>query len=276
MFRVLVVAAVVCGLLDSPGKGKPAPPDYGPLPGDSLARFEGFRGKLVKTGAAVAPRMRPGFSFEVWEDHRGREYTFSGTFLPCDPTDTKGAVYVPKTVLLVQRSPDGSKVVVGEKRSTLVKTDAEVDKRIAEEEKFVAAHQEPAKGFPDRMRNWWRRSVTREPYMQYVFDDGRIVIGKGEAWLPRYGALVTLVLAPYFEGADLSGTAAGNEGETEGKPPEDGEPTPSATPIASDSLRAPLKHIRYLKPYEGMMLEDLASYIDDKRKKPRRRPLYSR
>jgi hypothetical protein len=84
------------------------------------------------------------------------------------------------------------------------------------------------------------------------------------------------VLAPYFEGADLSGKPTGRD-EAEEAPAEGGpEPTPAATPIATDSLRAPLKVIRYLKPYESLVLEDLGSYIDDKRKKPRRRPLYSR
>ncbi len=274
MVRALVIAAVVCGLLDGPGHRAAKAPDFGPLPGDTLARFKGFRGNLVRTGGVAAPNLRPGFSFEVWEDHKGREFMFSNTFLPCDPTDTKGAVYLPKTVLLVQRSPDGKQVVVGEKRSTLVKSDAEVDKRISQEEAFVAANQAPAKGFGDRVKGWWRKSITKDPYIQYVFDDGRMVIAKGEAWLPNLGPMVDLILAPYFEGADLSGKS-GEEGAEEAPAPEDAEPTPAATPIASDSLRAPLKIVRYLKPYAGMVLEDLAPYIDDKRKKPRRRKLYS-
>jgi hypothetical protein len=266
----LLVAVLVLGTLGQP-RSAVKPVDYGPLPGKTLAEFSKVRKGLVSTGGIAVPSIKPGFSFEVWEDHLGKEYRFSPTFLVCDPSDSKGVVYVPKTTLLIQRQPDGKKVVVGEKRAFMVRTDEDVDRKLEEEEKFVAAHQIPPKGPVARVKDWWRRNVSKEPYMQYVFDDGRSVIAKGEVWLES-GTMVELVLAPFFAGADLTGKPPG---EGEAPPAEDAEPTPAPTPIATDSLRAPMKIIRYLKPYESLVLEDLAPYVDDKRKKPRRKPLYS-
>ena len=271
--NLTVASLALAGLLDGPPGAKPkGPPE--PLPGQALARFVPQRPGLVTTGGIAVPGLKPGFSFQVWEDHRGKEYVYSKTLLPCDPTDTSGVVYLPKTTLLVQRSPDGKQIVVAEKRAFMVKTDEEVDKRIAAEEAFVAAHQAPPKNLIERVKHWWRKNVTREPFMPYVHDDGHLTINKGEAFLPEAGPMVEIVLAPYFEGADLSGRASGEEGG--GETGTDATPTPGPTPIATESLRAPMKILRYLKRYESLVLEDLAPFVDAKRKKPRRRHLTNR
>lgn len=269
-----VTALALAGLLEGSPKEKPKEA-LPPLPGQPLAKFLPKQHGLITTGGIAVPGLKAGFSFQVWEDHRGKEYTYSKTLIPCDPTDTTGVVYLPKTTLIVQRSPDGQQIVVAEKRAFMVKSDEEVDKRIAVEEGFIAAHQAPPRNVVERAKHWWRKNVTREPFMPYVFDDGRMTINKGEAFLPDAGPMIELVLAPYFEGADLSGQAQGtDEGAT--APGEDATPTPAPTPVATDSLRAPMKILRYLKRYENLVLEDLAPHIDDKRKKPRRRPLINR
>lgn len=256
----------------APAKKAAAP--LPPLPGQPLAKFQPKQIGLIATGGIAAPGIKRGFSFQVWEDHRGKEYTYGKTLIPCDPTDTTGVVYLPKTTLIVQRSPDGQQIVVAEKRAFMVKTDEEVDKRIAQEEAFVASHQVPPKTLVERVKAWWRKNVTKEPFMPYVFDDGKMTINRGEAFLPGAGPMVQLVLAPYFEGADLSGREPQGLDESATDPGEDATPTPAPTPIATDSLRAPMKIIRYLKAYEHLVLEDLAPYVDEKKaKKPRRRPL---
>lgn len=268
-----IASLALAGLLQGPPGGKAAPP-LPPLPGQPLARFQPRENGLVVTGGIAVPGVRPGFSFQVWEDHRGKEYTYGKTMLPCDPTDTHGVVYLPKTVLIVQRSPDGKQVVVAEKRAFMVRTDDEVNKRIAAEEAFIANHQPPPRNLLERVKAWWRKNVSREPYMPYVYDDGRMTINKGEAFLPDAGPMVQLVLAPYFEGASLLGPGREEADESAQAPDEDATPTPVPAPVSTASLRAPMKIIRYLKAYEHLVLEDLAPYVDGKRaRKPRRRPL---
>ena len=219
------------------------------LPGHDLPAFKKERQGLVVTGGLAVPGIKPGYSFQVWEDHLGTEYQFGPNLMPCDPSDMNGVSYLPKTSLLVQKSPDGRSTVVADKYAFMVHSDAEVQEILKREEAFIRENQTKPKGFVERFKRWFSRNIKKEPELQTVFDDGRVTITKGKAF---DGRMIELILSPVFEVFE-------------------DEASDSAPVPATSSVKAAMKIIRYLAPYEKVALEDLVGYADGKPKKPRKR-----
>ncbi|MBU6429737.1 MAG: hypothetical protein KGR26_12040, partial [Cyanobacteria bacterium REEB65] len=196
---------------------------------------------LQATGGLVMPRAFPGRSFTTYESAGGREYSLGRTILPCDPTETSGYAYLPKSSLIVAREANGRSLVVGDREAFVVRSARQVRAMLAKEEKFVAQHRVVAESWQARAARWWRHAVLGKPYLQRVFSDGRTAVYFGST---AGGTLGELVLTP-----SLGIMAA---------PPN--ADAANVAPAGATSLPGALEIIRYLTSFQKPVLEDLASF----------------
>lgn len=203
------------------------------IPGQPLAAFEKQRRGLMRSGGMFDPELPPGESFLIYENHIGKEYRIGKTVLPCDPTDSSGYTYVPKTLLTVLKSRSGQQTVICDRRISLIRSLADIPRKIAAENAFLAAHQDPPSSLAVRLGRWWHRNVLQKPYLKMLQDDGHEVIYGGSAEGGRLGEIVLVTEFP--DSAD------------------DGVVT--TTP---ERIPGTMKVIRYLTRFKRPALQDLA------------------
>ena len=209
------------------------PPAAVAIPGLPLAAFEEQRRGLVRSGGMFDPALPAGESFLIYEDHVGKEYRIGKTVLPCDPTDSSGYTYVPKTLLTVLKDRSGRQTVICDRQISLLRSQADITRRLAAENAFLAAHQAPPRSLIARLGRWWHRNLMQEPYLEVLRDDGHEVIYGGSA---EGGSLGELVLVTEFPDS-------GDEG---------------VNPTALEPIPGTMKVIRYLSRFKRPALQDLA------------------
>lgn len=236
---LLTLALAALFNLKTKAPPRPVPPA---IPGDPVATFFKQRRGLARTGGMVDPSLPRGFSVLIYENHVGKEFKLGKTVLPCDPTDQSGYVYLPKTLLTVLQKPSGQKIVIADRDSFVVRSDADIETRLARENTFLAHHQAPLGSWGQRFGRWWRRGILQEPYLKLAYDDGHDQIYSASG---LGGAMGELVLVPYLDDG-----YSGDPHTASTKP----APVPGAMEV-----------VRYLTSYREDALEDLASYLRPKR-----------
>ena len=230
MIRSLLVLALLLGAFVPPVDAKP---------GESLdAVLDKFPG-LKRTGGLAAKGAAPGYSFEIWEDNIGKEVTFSDTFLAADPGSDRSLGYLPKTTLVVMKTPEGRRFILGESREISFTEPEELEAWQAKHEKDAARRIVKPKGFTGMVSAIWKRTVLKTPFLEPVFGDGRRTFFKG---LVDDGKISKLLLIPDWEAI-----------------PEE---------YAADAkVGGSLKEIEYLTEYENLVVPDLAAKIARSRRK---------
>jgi hypothetical protein len=224
VIRPLLLLALLLGAFVSPVEAKP---------GDSLDGLLPKIPGLKRTGGLAARGAAPGYSFEIWEDHIGQEITFTDTFLAADPGSDRSLGYLPKTTLVVMKTPQGGRFVLSEARETAFEAPEEMEAWQAKHEKDAAKRVVKAKGFTEIIATLWKRTVLKTPILEPVFTDGRRTIFKG---LLDEGKITKLLLIPDW-----------------GAIPEEYPP--------NTKVGGSLKEIEYLTEYEHLVVADLTTKI---------------
>lgn len=230
MFRSFLLIALLLGAFVPPAEAKPGDPLEGvieKLPG------------LKRTGGLAAKGAAPGFTFEIWEDHIGKEVTFTDTFLAADPGSDRSLGYLPKTSLVVIKTPQGGRFVLSESRETAFTDPEEMEAWQAKHEKDAAKRIVKPKGVTAMLSGIWKRTVLKAPYLEPVYGDGRRIIYKG---LLDEGKITKLLLIPDWEAIP--------------------EEYPPGTKVGGS-----LKEIEYLTEYENLVVPELAAKIARNRRK---------
>ncbi len=230
MIRSLLVLALLFGVLVPPVEAKPGDPLDGVL--DKLPG-------LKRSGGLAARGAAPGYTFEIWEDHIGKEVTFTDTYLAADPGSDRSLGYLPKISLVVMKTPEGRRFVLAESREIAFEAPEELEAWQAKHEKDAAKRIVKPKGFTGMVTAIWKRSVLKTPFLEPVFGDGRRTFYKG---LLDDGKITKLLLIPDWEAIPeeyAAGTKVGGS----------------------------LKEIEYLTEYENLVVPDLAAKIARTRRK---------
>ncbi len=227
MFRSILLLSLLMGAFVQPAEAKP---------GDALdGMLEKIPG-LRRTGGLAARGAAPGFSFEIWEDHIGQEVTFTDTFLAADPGSDHSLGYLPKTSMVVIKTPDGGRFILSESRETAFEAPEEMEAWQAEHEKDAAKREVKAKGFTKTLSTFWKRTVLKTPIIEPAFADERRTIFKAQL---DEGKITKLLLIPNWESI------------------------PEEYPIGT-KVGGSLKEIEYLTEYEHLVAPEFAAKIQRK------------
>lgn len=230
MIRSLLVLALLLGVLVPPVEAKPGEPLDG-----VLSKIPG----LKRTGGLAAKGAKPGYTFEIWEDNIGKEVTFTDTFLAADPGSDRSIGYLPKTSLVVMKTPEGRRFILSESREIAFTDLEEMEAWQAKHEKDAAQRIVKPKGFTEMALTLWKRTVLKTPYLEPVYGDGRRIFYKG---LLDDGKITKLLLTPDWD----------------------------AIPEVYDAkakIGGSLKEIEYLTEYENLVVPELAAKIARSRRK---------
>lgn len=208
----------------------PAHPVADPVPGHTLTSYERFYPELHPTGGIAVPRTARGFEFELYDGKPGKEFVFAPTFLPADPSDTTGNVYLPKLSLMVIKTPRGDRFVIQETRQTAFEGPEAIDAFIVASEEAAARRVPPTSNLIELFKRWYGRTVLKEKRYSRVFNDGQVTVY--QAVLDE-GKIGSLLLMPDWENA-----------------------SPETYP-ASIKPGGVLKRIDYLLEYQAIALDDL-------------------
>lgn len=230
MIRSLLLLTLLLGVLVPPVHAKPGDPLDG-----VLSKIPG----LKRTGGLAARGAAPGYAFEIWEDHIGKEVTFTDTFLAADPGSDRSLGYLPKTSFVVMKTPEGRRFILSESRETAFTDPEEMEAWQATHEKDAQKRIVKPKGFTEMIASVWKRTVLKTPYLEPVFGDGRRTIYKG---LLDDGKITKLLLIPDWEAI-----------------PEEYSPT--------TKVGGSLKEIEYLTEYENLVVPELTAKITRSRRK---------
>lgn len=216
----------------------------GALPADAKPGepLEGLREKLpgLKRSGGMASRgAAPGYSFEIWEDHIGKEVTFTDTFLAAEPGSDRSLGYLPKTSLVVMKTPDGHRFILSESHEISFTDPAEMEAWQAKHEKDASKRITKPKGFGATLSTIWSRAVLKTPFLEPVYGDGRRIIFKG---LLDDGKITKLLLTPNWDAI-----------------PEEYPP--------DAKVGGSLKSFEYLTEYENLVVPELAAKIARSRRK---------
>ena len=230
VIRSLLLLTLLLGVLVPPVHAKPGEPLDG-----MLEKIPG----LKRTGGLSARGAAPGFAIEIWEDHIGKEVTFTETFLAADPGSDLSLGYLPKTSLVVMKTPEGRRYILSESRETAFETPEELEAWQAKHEKDAAKRIVKAKGFTAMLSNIWKRTVLKTPLLEPAFADGKRTIFKG---LLDEGKITKLLLIPDWEAIPEEYSATAKVGGS-------------------------LKEIEYLTEYENLVVPELTAKIARTRRK---------
>jgi len=230
MIRSLLLLTLLLGVLVPPAHAKPGDPLDG-----VLSKIPG----LKRTGGLAARGAAPGYTFEIWEDHIGKEVTFTDTFLAADPGSDHSLGYLPKTSFVVMKTPEGRRFILSESRETAFTDPEEMEAWQAKHEQDAQKRIVKPQGFTKMIASVWKRTVLKTPYLEPVFGDGRRTIYKG---LLDEGKITKLLLIPDWDAI-----------------PEEYSPT--------TKVGGSLKEIEYLTEYENLVVPELTAKIARSRRK---------
>ena len=230
MIRSLLLLSLLLGACALPAAAKP---------GDNLDGVVEKIPGLKRSGGLAARGAAPGYAFEIWEDHIGQEVTFTDTFLAADPGSDRALGYLPKTSLVVIKTPQGGRFVLSESHETAFALPEELEEWQGKHEKDAAKRIVKPKGLKQTLSTFWKRTVMKTPFLEPVHSDGRRTIFKG---LLDEGKITKLLLVP------------------------DWEAIPEEYPIDA-KVGGSLKVIEYLTEYENLVVPELAAKISRTRQK---------
>lgn len=212
---------------------KPTPPP-GPVPGNTLEQYQQRYPELHATGGLAAKGAQPGFSFLIYEGTRGRETTFSETFLPCDPSDPSDGTYLPKLSLVVMRAPDGHRYVLSELHQAEFHGVEELDRYLGDRDKEAALRVTPAAGPLELLKRLYGRIVLREKWYHLCYGNDKELVY--QASFDR-GTIGSVLLIPDWNNA-----------------------MPETYP-ANANPGGVYERIDYLMAYEKLVLQGLTRYV---------------
>lgn len=227
-----VMIALPAFASSAPAPAKPSAPV--PVPGDLMTTYLKRYPDLKKTGGIAVRGTAPGFEFEIFEGLRGKEATFSETFVPCDPTDTSGFIYLPKHSLVVMKTPRQQRYVLSEWRQMAFSDPVAIEKFLADNELEAARRVPPSKNLLELFKRWYGRVVLKEKRYKQIVDDGRFVIYQALLDEEKVGSLL---LVPAWDNVMPEEVPA--------------DVTPGGV----------LKRVDYLVEYQKVALDDLYSHI---------------
>ncbi|MNX73287.1 hypothetical protein D3C86_1046760 [compost metagenome] len=201
-----------------------------PVPGDTLAAYERRYPDLHPTGGIAVPRAARGYEFELYDGKPGKEYVYGPTFLPADPSDTTGNVYLPKLSLLVIKTPRGDRFVIQETRQQRFEGPEPIDAFLADAELAALRRVPPTSNLIELFKRWYARTVLKEKRYAPIFNDERVTVHQA---LLDDGKIGSLLMMPDWENA-----------------------LPETYP-ASAKPGGVLKRIDYLLEYQAIALDDL-------------------
>lgn len=222
----------------------PKPAEPAPVPGNPMETYLKRYPALKKTGGIAVRGTAPGFEFEIFEGLRGKEATFSETFVPCDPTDASSYIYLPKHSLVVMKTPQQQRYVLSEWRQMAFTDPAAIEKFIADNELEAARRVPPAKNLMEAFKRWYARVVLKEKRYKQILSDGRFIIYQALLDEDKIGSLL---LVPDWDNV-----------------------MPEEVP-ANVTLGGVIKRVDYLVEYKKIALDDLYSevYKAERKKKPK-------
>ncbi|HEY9856080.1 MAG TPA: hypothetical protein V6D05_10105 [Stenomitos sp.] len=221
---------------------KPTQPD--PVPGNPMATYLQRYPDLRKTGGIAVKGAAPGFEFEIYEGLRGKEATFSETFIPCDPSDTSGYIYLPKHSLIVMKTPQQQRYVLSDWKQVAFSDPAAIDKFIEDNELQASRRVPPTKNLLDLFKRWYGRTVLKEKYYNKILSDGKFIIYQALLDDNKVGSLL---LVPDWNSV-----------------------MPEEIP-AHVTPGGVLKRVDYLADYQQIALDDLYSYIHKAERKAKKK-----
>lgn len=219
---------------------KPAAAASNPMPGNPMELYIKRYSGLQKTGGLVVEGTAAGFDFEIYEGKRGAEYQFSSTFLPCDPTDTEGVVYLPKLSLVVMKTPDGKRFVLSETKQITFAGSKDLNRFLADNEKAAAQRIPAATHLLERLRRWYAYNFQNEKSYHVIFSDSQVKILQASL---DGGTLGSLLLIPDW--------AAQVKDDAEGK----------------SKVGGVLKRVDYVTDYKQIALDSLYRFVQKAEKK---------
>lgn len=241
-FGMAVLIALPAFATSESRPAKPSEPQ--PVPGNPMATYLKRYPDLKKTGGIAVQGSAPGFEFEIFEGLRGKEATFSETFVPCDPTDTSGFIYLPKHSLVVMRTPQQQRYVLSEWRQMAFTDPTAIEKFVADNELEAARRVPASKNLMEAFKRWYGRVLLKEKRYKQIVDDGRFVIYQALLDADKVGSLL---LVPAWDNV-----------------------MPEEVP-ADITPGGVLKRVDYLVEYQKIALDDLYSHIykaERKKQKP--------
>lgn len=233
-------------LLALPAVAEPTPKPAGPepVPGNPMAIYQKRYPDLRKTGGIAVPGAARGFEFEIYEGVRGKEATFSETFVPCDPSDASGYIYLPKHSLIVMKTPRQQRYVLSDWKQMAFTDPAAIDKFLAENELEAARRTSPTKNLLELFKRWYGRVVLKEKRYKQILADGKFIIYQALLDDDKVGSLL---LVPDWNNV-----------------------MPEEVP-ASVTLGGVLKRVDYLVEYQRIALDDLYGHIHRAERKAKKK-----
>lgn len=208
----------------------PTPAVADPVPGQTLSAYERRYPDLHPTGGIAVPRAARGFEFELYAGKPGKEFVFTPTFLPADPSDTTGTVYLPKLSVMVLKTPRGDRFVIGESRQAAFEGPDAIDAFVAEAEEAALRRVGPAPDLIALFKRWYARTVLKEKRYARIFADDKVIVHQA---ILDEGKIGSLLLLPDWDNA-----------------------LPETLP-AKVKPGGVLKRIDYLLDYQAIALDDL-------------------
>lgn len=205
-----------------------------PVPGNSMATYLKRYPDFKKTGGIAVRGAARGFEFEIFEGLRGKEATFSETFVPCDPTDSSGFIYLPKHSLIVMKTPQQQRYVLSEWRQMAFTDPAAIEKFIADNELEAARRVAPTRNLMELFKRWYGRVVLKEKRYKQVVSNGRHIIYQATLDEDKIGSLL---LVPDWNSV-----------------------MPEEVPL-DVTPGGVLKRVDYLMDYKKIALDDLYSHV---------------
>lgn len=171
----------------------PKPQTADPVPGNAidlyLRRYQG----LHQTGGVTARGLKKGEELQIFEGKRGKELTYSPTFLSCDPTDLTGLIYLPRLTLVVLKTPDGHRTVVSEAKTIGFQGPEAIDRFLADNETAALQRTPPAANPIEALKRWYARTFKHEKVYSALYSDRQVKIYQG---MLDQGAIGSLLLVP--------------------------------------------------------------------------------
>ncbi len=205
-----------------------------PVPGQNMTDYLKRYPALKKTGGIAVRGAGRGFEFEIFEGLRGKEATFSETFVPADPSDTSGFIYLPKHSLIVMKTPQNQRFVLSEWKQVAFTDPAAIEKFLADNELEAARRVPPAKNLIEGFKRWYARVVLKEKRYKQILSDGRFIIYQASLDEDKIGSLL---LVPDWNAVMPEEVPA--------------DVTPGGV----------LKRVDYLMEYKKIALDDLYSHV---------------
>jgi hypothetical protein len=202
-------------------------------PGDTLDSVRDKLPGLKRSGGLAARGAAPGYAFEIWEDNIGQETFFTETFLAADPGSERSLSYLPKTSLVVMKSPDGKRFVLSESREISFTDPEEMEKWQEKQEKDAAKRIVKPKGFVAMISTIWKRTVLKTPFLEPVYMDAKRTFYQGQL---DEGKITKLLLIPNWDAI------------------------PEEYPLDA-KVGGSLKEIEYLTEYENLVVPELMARI---------------